>query len=196
MYPETDVPPVRITKEMLDVEIPELIEDRAKRYVGRYGLSYDLAYTIADSEYYRLFEEFAEKIAPTIVARVLHIIPAELKKDGYNIDVLNERHYRIALELIADGKIAKEGAEEVLKMFCRNPDTSVEEIVESLSKAEDLDEFIAKLVKEKVDLIRERGEHAFKPLMGLVMKEFRGKVDGKVVAEKLMNAIREKMAEL
>ncbi len=195
MYPETDVPPVRITKELLDVEIPELIEDRAKRYAEKYGLSYDLAYTIADSEYYELFEEFAEKIAPTIVARVLHIIPAELKKDGYDIDVLNERHFRITLELIADGKIAKEGAEEVLRVFCLNPNARVDEILESPSKAENLDEFIAKLVEEKIDLIRERGEHAFKPLMGLVMKEFRGKVDGKVVAEKLMSAIKVKIDE-
>jgi glutamyl-tRNA(Gln) amidotransferase subunit E len=196
MYPETDVPPVRLTKELLDVEIPELIEDRARRYAEKFGLSYDLAYTIADSEYYRLFEEFAEKIAPTIVARVLHIIPSELKKDGYDIDVLAEKHFRTALELIADGKIAKEGAEEVLKIFCQNPNASVDEIVESLSKAGDLDEFIAKLVEEKKDFIKERGEHAFKPLMGLVMKEFRGKVDGKVVAEKLMKAIKAKMAEL
>ncbi|RLI81851.1 MAG: hypothetical protein DRP01_10515, partial [Archaeoglobales archaeon] len=34
-----------------------------------------------------------------------------------------------------------------------------------------------------------------KPLMGLVMREFRGKVDGKVVAEKLMRAIEERLNE-
>ncbi len=190
MYPETDVPPVKITKDMLDVEIPELIEDRAKRYAERYGLSYDLAYTIADSEYYKLFEEFAERVQPTVVARVLHIIPAELKKDGYDVERLEERHYRIALELIADGKIAKEGAEEVLRRFCVNPNESVERILEDMKAAENLDEYIKRVVEEKIDFIRERGEHAFKPLMGVVMKEFRGKVDGKIVAEKLMKAIR------
>ena len=44
-------------------------------------------------------------------------------------------------------------------------------------------------MKEKIDLIRQRREHAFKPLMGVVMKELRGKVDGKIVAEKLKAAI-------
>ena len=47
------------------------------------------------------------------------------------------------------------------------------------------------MVREKEKFIKERGEHAFKPLMGVVMKEFRGKVDGKVIAEKLKRAITE-----
>ncbi len=191
MYPETDVPAVKITEEMLDVEIPELIEDRAKRYSEKYGLSYDLAYVMADSEFCTLFEEYAEKLSPTITARVLHIIPSELKKEGLDTEILNEKHFRIVLELIEEGKIAKEGAEEALKILCQNPQATKEEIVERMGKAEDLDAFIAKLVEEKRDFIMERGEHAFKPLMGLVMKEFRGKVDGKVIAEKLKNAIGE-----
>ncbi|HIP25158.1 MAG TPA: Glu-tRNA(Gln) amidotransferase subunit GatE [Archaeoglobus profundus] len=195
MYPETDVPPIRITEDLLNVEIPELIEDRAKRYVKEYGISYDLAYEIADSKYYKLFEEFSKKIPPTVVAKVIHMIPSDLRKDGYNVDVLEERHFKITLELIAEGKIAKEGAEQVLKIFCENPNANVEEILKFF-KTEDLDRFIEKIVNEKIELIKERGEHAFKPLMGLVMKEFRGKVDGKIVAEKLMNAIKEKLKSI
>ncbi len=195
MYPETDVPPVRITDDMLNVEIPELIEDRAKRYV-ELGLSEDLAWAIADSDHYDLFEIYAERITPTVVARVLHIVPSELKKEGFNTDALKKEHFKITLELIANGRIAKEGAEEVLKEFCINPNADVEDILAKMKAGEDLDSFIAKLVEEKVDLIKERGEKAFKPLMGLVMKVFRGKVDGKIIAEKLMKAIREKMAGL
>ncbi len=190
MYPETDVPPVKITDELIEIEVPELIEDRARRYVEEFKLSYDLAYSIADSDYYEIFEEYARKISPTVVARVLHIVPAELKKDGYRVEVLTDRHFRITLDLIAEGKIAKEGAEEVLKAFCENPNAEVEEVIKTLSVKEDLDEFISRIVKEKIDLIIERGEKAFKPLMGLVMKEFRGKVDGRIVAEKLMNEIK------
>ncbi len=194
MYPETDVPPVEITDELSKVEIPELIEERAKRYAEM--LPSDLAWEIADSPYYKLFEEFAEKIQPTIVARVLHIIPATLRKDGYGVEKLTEKHYRLVLEMIANGEIAKEGAEEALKILCTNPDAGKNEILAELGKAEDVDAFIEKLVVEKRNLIVERGEAAFKPLMGLVMKEFRGKVDGKVVAEKLMKAIREELEKL
>ncbi len=190
MYPETDVPAVKITPEMLKVEIPELIEERARRYTKTYSLSHDLAYVMADSAFYHLFEEFAEKIPATTVARVLHTAPAELRRDGINTDVLEEEQFRMVLELIEEGRIAKEGADEALKILCENPRATKDEIVDRIGSASDLDSFIAKLVEEKKDFIAEKGANAFKPLMGLVMKEFRGKVDGKVVAEKLNRAIK------
>ncbi len=189
MYPETDVPPVVVTEEMLSVEIPELIEDRAKRYERL--LPKDLAWEIADSPHYRIFEEYSEKLQPTVVARVLHLAPAMLRKEGVDIEKLEERHYRLVLDMILNGDIAKEGAEEALKLLSQNPNHTAEELKERIGAAEDIDSFIARLVEEKADLISERGEAAFKPLMGLVMKEFRGKVDGKVVAEKLKRAIKE-----
>ncbi|AEA46928.1 Glutamyl-tRNA(Gln) amidotransferase subunit E [Archaeoglobus veneficus SNP6] len=195
MYPETDVPAVRITPDMLEVEIPELIEERAKRYAETYGLPYDLAYVMADSALHHLFEEFAEKLPATTVARVLHIAPAELKKEGVEIGKLEEGHFRAVLELIEEGKIAKEGAEEALKIFCEKPTATKEEVVSSIGSATNLDSFIAKLMEEKKDFIKERGASAFKPLMGLVMKEFRGKVDGKVVAEKLNEAIKRALSD-
>lgn len=191
MYPETDVPAVRITEEMLSVEIPELIEERVGRYISDYGLSEDLARAIADSEYFRLFEEYAGKLTPTIAARVIHLTPADLKKDGIDISKLQENHFRFALDLIAEGKIAKEGAEEVLKILCEKPDATEKEVMDVIGKTGDIDSFIEKLVEDKRDFIVEKGKNAFKPLMGLVMKEFRGKVDGKIVAEKLKKAIEE-----
>ncbi len=188
MYPETDVPPVPL--EDVKVEIPELIEDRAKRFAREYGLPEDLAFVIADSSYHELFEEFAEKIGATTVAKILHMIPSELKKEGYSVDNLGEEDFRKVLELIAEGRIAKEGAEEALKILCEEK-VSKEEIAERIGRAENLDEFIRKVIEERKDFVRERGESAFKPLMGVVMKEFRGKVDGKVVAEKLRKAIED-----
>ncbi len=192
MYPETDVPPIVVTEEMLNVEIPELIEERAKRYEKM--LPKDLAWEMADSPYYRLFEEYAAKMQPTVVARVLHIVPSYLRKEGVNVDVLEERHFRIVLDMILNNEMAKEGAEEALKILTRKPEASKDEILSQLGGAEDLDEFIRKLVEDRAEFVRERGEGAFKPLMGIVMKEFRGKVDGKIVAEKLKRAIREFLA--
>ncbi|HID43970.1 MAG TPA: Glu-tRNA(Gln) amidotransferase GatDE subunit E, partial [Archaeoglobaceae archaeon] len=149
------------------------------------------ARVIADSEYFTLFEEYADKISPTVAARVIHLTPADLRKDGVDTGILNENHFRLTLNLILKGKIAKEGAEEVLKILCQNPDTTEEEIIRVIGIGGDVDSFIERLVEEKKDFIAEKGEHAFKPLMGLVMKEFRGKVDGKIIAEKLKKAIRE-----
>ncbi len=189
MYPETDVTPVTITDDMLEVEIPELIEDKAKRYMDKYSLSKDLAYGMASSDNFELFEHYAERLSPTVAARVLYLAPAELRKDGVDISPLTTSHYHMVFELIEEGKIAKEGIEETLRTLCQNPSASKEDIVESVGKTEDLDSFIENLVEEKKDFIQEKGEHAFKPLMGIVMKEFRGKVDGKEIAEKLKKAI-------
>ena len=194
MYPETDVPPVEITEKMLEVEIPELIEDRARRYEK--VLPRDLAWEIANSRYCNLFEEFSRRIPPTVVARVLHMAPSEIKKEGYDVSRINERHFRMILEMISEGKIAKEAAEEVLKICCTNPDVGEDYVLSIIGRREDVDEFISSLVRKKLDLIRERGEAAFKPLMGLVMREFRGKVDGRVVADKLMGAIKNELERL
>ncbi|MFP3908487.1 MAG: Glu-tRNA(Gln) amidotransferase subunit GatE [Archaeoglobaceae archaeon] len=189
MYPETDVTPVKITGDMLEVEIPELIEDRTKRYVDKYSLSEGLAHKMASSPNFEVFEEYAERLSPTIAARVLYLAPAELRKDGVDISPLTTNHYHMVFDLIEEGKIAKEGVDEVLRLLCQRPSASKEDIIESVGKTEDLDSFIEDLVEEKKDFIQEKGEHAFKPLMGIVMKEFRGKVDGKEIAEKLKKAI-------
>ncbi|MCS7130433.1 MAG: Glu-tRNA(Gln) amidotransferase subunit GatE [Archaeoglobaceae archaeon] len=193
MYPETDVPPV-LSSEFLDVEIPELIEVRAKRYEKL--LPSDLAFEIADSKYYKLFEEFCSSLSPTIVARVLHVIPKELRREGFKVDLLGEKHLRMILELIRGGEIAKEGAENALKFLIEKPNAKKEEVINAIGSKSDLDIFIQKLVEEKKDLIAEKGENAFKPLMGIVMGEFRGKVDGKVIAEKLREAITKKIREM
>ncbi|MET1123942.1 MAG: Glu-tRNA(Gln) amidotransferase subunit GatE [Archaeoglobaceae archaeon] len=183
MYPETDVPPVVLEGELLDVEIPELIEDRARRYEKL--LPKDLAWEIADSPYWKLFEEFCEKIPATIVAKVLHVIPAQLRREGVDTSKLSEKQFRKVLQMIADGKLAKEGAEDALRTLAENPEAEI------VSEEIDVDAVVERIVEEKRELIEKRGESAFKPLMGLVMKELRGKVDGKVVAEKLMKKIKE-----
>ncbi|MCS7118466.1 MAG: Glu-tRNA(Gln) amidotransferase subunit GatE [Archaeoglobaceae archaeon] len=192
MYPETDIPPV-LTKDFLSVEIPELIEDRAKRYEKI--LPPDMAYEIADSDYYRIFEDFCNSIPPTTVVRVLNIIPRELRRENLKVDVLEERHFRMVLDLIKRGKIAKEGAEDALRILIERPSANEGEIIKSLASKFDLDSFIEKMVESKKELILEKGEMAFKPLMGIVMAEFRGKVDGKIVAEKLKKAIKKYLSK-
>jgi glutamyl-tRNA(Gln) amidotransferase subunit E len=193
MYPETDVPPVEVDDDLREVEIPELIDNRAKRYMEM-GLSQDLAYVMADSPHHSLFEKYSRVLQPSLVARIIHMIPSELKKDGYNVENLSERHFEVTLKFIADGKIAKEGAENVLKIFCKKADVNEDELLSLLgteTDTQELESFIDTLLREKGDFVKERGEGAFKPLMGLVMKEFRGKIDGKIIAETLQRSIRE-----
>jgi glutamyl-tRNA(Gln) amidotransferase subunit E len=193
MYPETDVSPVTVNEALVDLEIPELIDERAKRY-EKLGLSSDLAYIMADSPYTDIFEKYSGEMQPSLVARVLHLAPAELKKDGFRTENLTRDHLIFTLHILKEGKVAKEGVYDVLKLFCENPNISEEEVLERVEvgeKAQELEEYIDRLLEEKRVFVMEKGEKSFKPLMGLIMKEFRGKVDGKLIAELLQRRIRD-----
>ena len=50
---------------------------------------------------------------------------------------------------------------------------------------EEVEKFIKKTVKERGDFIKEKGPAALGPLMGIVMKEYRGTVDGKILSQML-----------
>jgi glutamyl-tRNA(Gln) amidotransferase subunit E len=50
---------------------------------------------------------------------------------------------------------------------------------------------IADIVNQKKKFIREKRERAVGPLMGIVMKELRGKVDGKVINKILEEKVKE-----
>ncbi len=193
MYPETDVPPVRITEEMIEnIKLPELIEDRIERFMKTYGLNRDLATLIGRSGKHALFEELVKDgHQPSLVIRTLEMLPSEIEREGYRTSNLRDDHFRMIFKLLKDGKIAKEGIEEILKKFCENPELSLEEIEQELGGAglDELERFIRDLVNQKSALIEERGKGAFSPLMGLVMKEFRGKIDGKTISEILMTEI-------
>jgi glutamyl-tRNA(Gln) amidotransferase subunit E len=48
-----------------------------------------------------------------------------------------------------------------------------------------------RIVKSREKFIRERGESSMGPLMGIVMKELRGKVDGKIISDILSERIKQ-----
>ena len=62
--------------------------------------------------------------------------------------------------------------------------------LESGSEAE-LDTFIDGLLTERKDFVQQRGMQAVGPLMGMVMSEFRGRIDGALVSERLQAKLEE-----
>jgi glutamyl-tRNA(Gln) amidotransferase subunit E len=49
----------------------------------------------------------------------------------------------------------------------------------------EIENFIKKIVREKGDFIKQKGPAALGPLMGIVMREYRGTVDGKILSQML-----------
>lgn len=185
MYPETDIPPVRISAEMLEkirANLPEMPEEKIKRMVSEDGLAEQVAWQLFRDGLDEIYEELVEICrSPKIVARTLINTLSELEDEGYIIGDLSV--LRRVFEEFAKGKFAKEGIPEILKDIAQGK--SVEEAIRTHSSQisdEKLRSRIKEVIESHRDLIEERGERAFSPLMGILMKEFRGKVDGKKIS--------------
>ena len=55
---------------------------------------------------------------------------------------------------------------------------------------EEVERFIDLLIKKKKEFVKERGMSAIGPLMGPVMSEFRGKIDGAKINALLIDRIK------
>ena len=197
MYPETDVPAVVITDEMIrQLQLPELSRERAQRFEREYGLNAEQAKVMAASPSYPLFEEIVQNypVSPSIVVRTLETIPIELAREAVPVSNLIDRHYVESLAIMAQGRVAKEGLTDLLRALAEHPEMTADEAAATAGLASvgetDVELAVRIIVASKADLVRSRGERAAAPLMGLVMKELRGKADGGMVSAILKKEIQ------
>jgi len=196
MYPETDVPPIQISRdyiEKLRLRLPELPEQKLERLMKEYGLNRKLANQVLDSEYSELFEEIVKEsgVAPTLVAATLTETMKALKRDGIEVwKVTDEKLFEI-FRFVGAGRLAKEAIPEVITWLSKNEDKSVEDAVRSLGLYMLSDEEIERIVKETIEknmeIVKQRGKGAFGPLMGMIMQKYRGRVN----AEKVSRLLKE-----
>ncbi len=204
MYPETDIPPIRINSEQMeDVKnnLPEMPEEKLERFIKEYGLNRDLASIMVMSHRVELFEELCKKysnknIKPTLIATTLEGTLKELKRDGYNIDVLTERHFDMVFEGLSNKKMSKEAVIEVLKGFTEYPEKNLNEILEikglkSLSK-EEVENIIEDIINQNIEIVKSKGMGAMGMLMGRCMAVLRGKADGKLIN----NILKDKLMKI
>ncbi|HWR26155.1 MAG TPA: Glu-tRNA(Gln) amidotransferase subunit GatE [Methanosarcina sp.] len=196
MYPETDVPQIEISQEYFNsIKTPELLTDRAKRFASESGLNKELAEKIAYSKYLPLFESLIEtyrkdaNVNSTLIARTLVGIVPEIRRNGVETDNLTDEHFKGLFAAISSQEIAKEAIQDLLTALAKEPDLTTGESISKLGlntfDPEDIENFIKKVVREKEAFIKEKGPTALGPLMGIVMKEYRGTVDGKILSQML-----------
>ena len=202
MYPETDVPQVTISREYFEsIGVPELLTERLKRFEEEFGLNKELAGKIVYSKDLPLFEEQVQRfrdnpnVNATLLVRTLTGTVPELKRDGVEVDNLKDEHFIQLFDILAGGEVAKEGIEQILRALAKEPYLSAKEAVANLGlngiDTVDIEKFIETVVSSRQDFVREKGMSAVGPLMGVVMAEFRGKVDGKLLSETLKQKIGE-----
>jgi glutamyl-tRNA(Gln) amidotransferase subunit E len=194
MYPETDVRPVKITENRLTrikKNMPETLENKEKRFIREYNLSSDLAFQITRSVNLSIFEHIIKetKISPTLVAATLENTVVSLHRDQILIENLQEYHFINMFKLVEQNELSSQAIPDVLIYLANNPSLSVDEALAatglSMVGNNEVAEIIRKIVRDREEFIREQGERSFGGLMGIVMKELGGKVDGKTVKQLL-----------
>jgi glutamyl-tRNA(Gln) amidotransferase subunit E len=192
MYPETDVAPVTIpTDWFAALPLPELLTAKRERFIREYLLDPALATQLVSSEQAFFFEQMVtEGISPGLAARTLLSTIRELSRAGTDIQHLTEKDIIAVLMAVERGEAAKEAIPAILCMVVSGasvPD-ALRHCAPSLSR-DALISIVQKIVDERKDFIAERGNGALGPLMGVVMAEVRGSVDGKLVSEVLRQEI-------
>ena len=196
MYPETDVPPVRVGRELLleveaiDVELPE---EWVRRISAQHGLTPAQALQLLNRGEDAEFEELSSTHDPRLVARALLSTLPELERDGVDTSGADARALGAVLGGVGRGLYSKEAVGDVLRrVLAEGEDPATAAKALGLGGGPDLAAVrarIAAIVAERGAFVRERGRAAVGPLMGPVMAEFKGQVDGKLLSAMLSEAI-------
>ena len=192
MYPETDVLPVVIDDGRWNaITVPELLTTRAERYMKEYEIDRPYALKLAGSEKLPLFERAVnEGIQPKLAAFTILSTSTELRRDGVDIRKIPDDAYLAAWHAVNGGRAAKEAIPEILRSVAAG--STVEEALKKQAPSvsrEELEVIVRKIIRDRSDFVAQKGKAALGPLMGVVMAEVRGSVDGKLVSEVLKKEI-------
>lgn len=186
MYPETDLPLLHISRELInDVKknLPKL-RGEIEEDLRKQGLSDEIIKMIFKQDKLNLYKDLYELNGnPRLISKVLFLLPKEIaKKENMKLDEVEEILNRDVLVFILDALYKEKLHEGDLKM-------ALERIVQGIDLKDaikfekkdlaDVEEKILNIIKEKPGL----NPNAY---MGLVMKEMKGAISG----QEAMGAIR------
>jgi Glu-tRNA(Gln) amidotransferase subunit E-like FAD-binding protein len=189
MYPETDLPLLKISRDLINEvkkNLPELREDIEKE-LEKKGLNEEMIKLLFK---YNKIDEFKELLEiydePNLVAKLLLVFPREIashkKKQTVEVEeILNKEVLIFVLEKLKDKKITKEQIKNVLEKIVEGEE--MEKAISFKKHEGNVEEQIMNLIKSKPGL----SENAY---MGLVMKEMKGKINGNEVMEIIKKLVK------
>ena len=198
MYPETDIIPVKITddtKLKIKRNLPQTYEEQINNYKNNIGLNDKLSIQIFDSKYKTLFEKLIQNINLPVnfIAAQLTETLINLSRNNVNINKITDNELEQIFKEIEKGTIAKESFENIIENICKtnnNIDDIINEIKSNKLSEKDIEKIISDIIYAKREIISEKGKNSFSILMGEAMKQLRGKVDGKIVSEKIKELLK------
>ncbi|MBI5020964.1 MAG: Glu-tRNA(Gln) amidotransferase subunit GatE [Ignavibacteriales bacterium] len=185
MYPDTDLPPKRIEDERLDklrLTLPNRIWENEKWY-RKLKIPSDVIEPLAASKYTKLFKITVKdlKLNPTLVAVALIQYQKRLKTYFPKAKQIEIEAFEEIFEAFKSGIVTREGIFLAMKSFLENGKLRFQKKIKSTE--------LTKIIKDSKIAIKkmkiQKDEKKTEILIGLIMNKVRGKVDGKLVAEKI-----------
>jgi len=179
MYPETDLPPLKVTFELLRraEEVAKVSLEGKIAELMSMGLSKDLALKLVKSPHLEKFEEFVARfmsLPPQLIASIMLNTAKALAREGVEV---SEEKLASVFEALENKVITKEAVEDVLRAM--KPGESAAEVAKRLGLVRLPFEEVRKIVEE---VAREVGKER---ALGEVMRRYRGRVDAEDVRRAL-----------
>ncbi len=195
MYPETDVPPVE--PDPTEVEEPELLTEKVKRYQSAFGLGEGLARQVAHGRRMPLFERVvSEGVDPTLAAGTLESTLTELRRDDVPVERLTDDQLAAALALVEDGELPQGSLDDLLVALAEEPSLTASEGIEREDLGgvgeEEVRDAVSEVVERNESQVEQEGMAAFSGLMGEAMGALQGRADGEVVSMVLREEIQKR----
>ncbi|MBU4308221.1 MAG: Glu-tRNA(Gln) amidotransferase subunit GatE [Nanoarchaeota archaeon] len=178
MYPETDLPLLYISRDFINSAkktLPKLQKD-IEEDLKREGLDQEMIKLLFKQNKLELFKELLNLVNnPKLIAKIILIYPKEISK-----------HLEIDLDEV-EAKL-EDGFSDVLYKLGKKKisEDQIKLALEKIVKGEgiEFEQVDSNVVEEKVQaLIKEKPGLSEKAYMGLLMKEFKGKIGGKEAVE-------------
>lgn len=191
MYPETDLPLIRITNDMIKEakkDIPRLKEEISLE-LKEQGLNPEMTKLILQENKLQEFKaliKLADK--PNLVAKLLVLLPKEISS-----------HEKLDMKKINE-KLSIDVIEAIFHAIIKNkiPESSAKQIMIDVIKGQDINELIGQvqvqpsedIEKDIQEIIKSKPNLTINAYMGLVMQKFKGKADAKQVSEILKKYVK------
>ncbi|MEM3374491.1 MAG: Glu-tRNA(Gln) amidotransferase subunit GatE [Candidatus Woesearchaeota archaeon] len=185
MYPETDIPYIKITKEIIEnIKIPELLKDKIERYHNSYGIDKSMAKELIREYDFDYFVSKYKHIDPKFLAFALLDYPKEIRKRfGKELEIENNLDkIEKVLEKLNNNEISKDAVFEIFVEICENKEID-------FLKYKKMDE--NELRKEISEIITQNKGLNYNAMIGKVMAKLKGKADGKKIVEIIKEIMNE-----
>ncbi len=185
-FPDPDLLPVLLKDEFLDIEIPELPDEKKMRYINELGIKEsDAEVLIGSLELSRFFESLiALNLNPKFCVNWLNtelmgLLKGELTIENSPVDAIK---LGALIKRIEEGVISAKAAKDVLAHVFENPDMDIDETIEKLglkqvsddSAIEAVIEQILNANADKVAEYKSGKDKLFGFFVGQTMKEGKG----------------------